>query len=327
MARKRGNRWQADVKLEDGTRRRKGFETKAEAEDFERRALAGVDVEGNVTLGLFIDEQFDALWGDTKAINTHIINARLIKRDLGETTPIIDINERRIDAWISQMKKDGKANGTINRKLAALSKILRRAERHKIIDKRPDIESLPENGGRELVITKEQEKEARAYFEHTGMVLEGALFDFLLYTGCRISEALKLTRSSQQEDGILFADRKNKKVKATNTIVPLVGPAEDAWKTALAFSKAPRPFGDNIEYTTFMRRWALMREHLEVPEEDIPCFIPHMLRHTCCTRLVSGGAPLPKVMKWMGHQSIRTTMRYAHLIPKDLDDISAILLR
>ena len=54
-------------------------------------------------------------------------------------------------------------------------------------------------------------------------------------------------------------------------------------------------------------------------------FIPHMLRHTCASRLVSRGVPLPKVMQWMGHKCIQTTLRYSHLVPNDLDEAAAIL--
>lgn len=53
----------------------------------------------------------------------------------------------------------------------------------------------------------------------------------------------------------------------------------------------------------------------------------HMLRHTCCTRLVSEGMSLVKAQKWMGHQSIQTKLRHSHLISKDLDEGADILLR
>ncbi len=42
-------------------------------------------------------------------------------------------------------------------------------------------------------------------------------------------------------------------------------------------------------------------------------------RHTTCSRLVQAGFPLIVVQKWMGHATIQTTMKYAHLAPDSLD--------
>ena len=42
-------------------------------------------------------------------------------------------------------------------------------------------------------------------------------------------------------------------------------------------------------------------------------FTPHVCRHTCASRLVQGRMDLRRVKDWMGHKSIQTTMRYAHL--------------
>lgn len=41
----------------------------------------------------------------------------------------------------------------------------------------------------------------------------------------------------------------------------------------------------------------------------------HLLRHTFASRLVQAGVPLRTVAGWMGHTTIQTTMRYAHLAP------------
>lgn len=44
-------------------------------------------------------------------------------------------------------------------------------------------------------------------------------------------------------------------------------------------------------------------------------FVWHDLRHSFCSRLVMDGVPLARVRELMGHKSILTTMRYAHLAP------------
>ncbi|MGY9014550.1 MAG: tyrosine-type recombinase/integrase [Rhodospirillales bacterium] len=42
------------------------------------------------------------------------------------------------------------------------------------------------------------------------------------------------------------------------------------------------------------------------------------LRHTCASRIVQKGVNLKVVQSWMGHKSYRSTLRYAHLVPENL---------
>ena len=44
----------------------------------------------------------------------------------------------------------------------------------------------------------------------------------------------------------------------------------------------------------------------------------HTLRHTFASHLAMKGVPLPTVQQLMGHSSITTTMRYAHVAPSTL---------
>ena len=44
----------------------------------------------------------------------------------------------------------------------------------------------------------------------------------------------------------------------------------------------------------------------------------HTLRHTFASRLVQGGATMKAVQELLGHGTMQTTMRYAHLAPNDL---------
>lgn len=53
-------------------------------------------------------------------------------------------------------------------------------------------------------------------------------------------------------------------------------------------------------------------------------FAIHALRHTCCTRLVPGG-DLRTVQQWIGHEDIKTTMRYARFLPQNLLDAASVL--
>lgn len=49
------------------------------------------------------------------------------------------------------------------------------------------------------------------------------------------------------------------------------------------------------------------------------------MRHTCCTHLINGGVHIKRVMEWMGHSTMSTTMRYMQIRPDSLDEVVAVL--
>lgn len=60
-------------------------------------------------------------------------------------------------------------------------------------------------------------------------------------------------------------------------------------------------------------------------KEDDPNFVPHILRHTCCTRLIQNNGSIAKAQKWMGHSVIQTTMHYTHLAANDMLNLVDLL--
>ncbi len=47
---------------------------------------------------------------------------------------------------------------------------------------------------------------------------------------------------------------------------------------------------------------------------------PHLLRHTAATRMLANGADLHTVQRLLRHSDIRTTLRYLHLVPEQLQE-------
>jgi integrase len=316
MARLRGNRWQADV-LVDGVRKRVSFKTQAEAEDYEKAVEGGYKPSASNTLGDFVDEAFDKLWGIAKSRKYIEGNWRVIYRYIPRDTALDKINDALVEKMVISMKRDGKQGGTINRKMANLTKLLKEAKRKGRLMTLPDFTEArqPEGNARELTMSREQERAVNLYFDHIGKPVAKHLFNFLLYTGCRMNEALTLDRKRVTPGRSVIFHHTLSKTSTTRT-VPLVPQAAEAWAEVCKLTNSPTPFGELMPYWTFRDHWASLKAHLKVDEDE---FVPHMLRHTCATRLVIAGVPLPMVMKWLGHKSIQVTMRYTNLVPDDLD--------
>src|SRR5690606_32424549 len=98
----------------------------------------------------------------------------------------------------------------------------------------------------------------------------------------------------------------------------------DAWERLCQMSNLDCPL-EVVPINRLRHHWEQLRDHFGA--KDDRAFVPHMLRHTCATRLVGRGVPLPQVMKWMGHRSIQVTMRYVYVAPRDLEFAAEVLSR
>jgi integrase len=207
--------------------------------------------------------------------------------------------------WIKDMRAARKSDGTINRKLAALSKMMSEAVKAGGLAAKPPFPRLREPQGRIRYLNAEEEHALLAVLDQHGKTLEREMVAVLLDTGLRISELLALEARDVDPKANLITIWHNKtdlprSVKMTRRVRDLV-------TARLALVK---PLDDKrlypVDYDAF--HFVYMRACHILGLDDV---VIHTLRHTCCTRLVQRGIDLKTVMAWMGHKSITTTMRYA----------------
>ena len=299
-----------------GNRFRRIVSTHAEAtalENVARQALLlgkpvpseGITVANTWGLQEAADKCYRRHWVGAKSEPKLILVMNEVINYFGKDIDIADITTELVDEFIDNQKAKRRANGTINRKLASLSKILRFAkERGRLPNGMPTLSRLKEGTSRIRFLSVEEEQQCLATLESWGFDELRDGFIASIDTGMRAGEMAKLTAKDILKEGVYLADRKN----AMNGVVPLTSRARQALERRAAVAGTDKLFG------TFPRsKWQRLVNHLEL--EDV---VWHTLRHTTCSRLIQRGMPLVHAKEWMGHSAIQTTMRYAHLAPTDL---------
>lgn len=213
-----------------------------------------------------------------------------------------------VDFLIMSFRDRNNCNATINRKLSAFYKLSRKAERHGHIDKVPEYVRLPEKNGRIRFFTAAEEER---FFEAlaNGNSNHARLCTFLIDSGARVGEALKLTHADVLNGKATFWETKSGRSRT----VPLTRRAIEAARSG---GSASGPFG-NIAYPRFLYNWHKAKAACGLADDKQ--VVPHILRHTCASRLVQAGIDLRRVQAFLGHQTIQMTLRYAHLATHDLD--------
>jgi len=263
-------------------------------------------------------------WRKQKAAAKSESVADLVVGYFGKSLPVAKIDHKAINTYRLDMAKAGSTPATINRKLAALSKMLHLAADEGSIRQVPKIHRERETGGRERFVTRDEEAKLLATLKVWGCPEEHDLVLFLIDTGARLGEALTLRWTAVQAERVTFLGTKN----GENRTVPLT------WRLRMMIQC--RESEQRTDNTTplvglvfpgksrgIQKMWTRVRRHLKL--QDDPNFVIHILRHTCASRLLQGGANLEYVRQWLGHKSLKVTQRYAHLAPTSLDALTKIL--
>ncbi|KFB10599.1 tyrosine-type recombinase/integrase [Nitratireductor basaltis] len=260
------------------------------------------------------DRYGDTLWEEGR----HKYNVTFFIGELDELLlgrRFSTFNQDVLDDLVGKLRARGNSNATINRKMAALSKLLRKAYKMGDIHSLPEFRRQKERAGRIRFLEIEEEKRL---FEAVRAKSEDAwrLSVFLVDTGCRLGEALGLTWNDVLGGRASFWITKS----ARSRTVPLTQRAQDVVKIERNGHSGPFAM---IRAAQFRAMWNEAKA--EVGLGDDTQVVPHVLRHTCASRLVQGGIDMRRVQMWLGHQTLQMTMRYAHLATSDLDPCVDVL--
>lgn len=253
-------------------------------------------------------------WQDTGGEQAATINTRTALAFFGPDTPVKAITQERIGDYIAHLMQSRLSGSTINRKLCALSRCLRTAQEHGKLETLPKMPKRREGEHRIRFLSDEEETRLLEAIEALGYGQE--LSDVvlcLLYTGFRLGELWRLeARDVDLVNNTLTTWKTKSHRPRTIPIVDKIKPVIARRCQEAAGGGRLFPY-DNPWIRT---RWDRVREIMGLSNDEQ--FVPHMLRHTCATRLARRGNGMPVIKDWMGHASIQTTMRYAHFSPSDL---------
>lgn len=154
---------------------------------------------------------------------------------------------------------------------------------------------------------------------------DAALLELLYGTGIRVSEACGIGFGDLDPDaGTLRVMGK----RSRERVVPLVRPVLEALASYLdegrpefvAATLRRRPLGRDAEDAVLLgargsrlsrqAAWEIIRRWGTAAGLDVASLSPHVLRHSCATHLLDGGADLRTVQELLGHASISTTQLY-----------------
>jgi integrase len=299
------------------------------------------------TLGSFYDKRYKS-WAEANIKTADEVN-RLIQKDFKflRQRKLSDINPWVVSSWSRKSKESGLSNSTINRRVTVLKSILSKAVEWGVIEVSPlagmkreavDTHSIvrfldadEERRLREALDARQQ-KQREERFRYNQWLrergrpafprLEGMFTDYLkpmvllaLNTGLRRGELFRLTWESVNLPKALMTVTGESSKSGKTRHIPLNSEALrtlKGWReltggNGLVF---PSPKTgkrlDNIN-----KSWSAL-----VKSAEITNFRFHDLRHHFASQLVMSGVDLNTVRELLGHRSIETTLRYAHLAPE-----------
>jgi integrase len=240
---------------------------------------------------------------------------------LGGGKLLSEVTQRELQVYFAR-RRNGRSNATVNREIENARSVWWRAKKARFdVGEMPDWMALmlrvPKQPPRELSI----EEEPALFAKLRSDVADAC--DFLLKSGWRRREVISLRWS----DCDLSAMQATTRIKGgdvvrrplTPTLVaiianqPKVGPF--VFTYVCQKSRGNRKAGERYPMTaTALRRpWNAAKE-----AAGIEGFRLHDLRHTRLTRIVRATGNLAAAQRAGEHKSIKTTLRYAHVLDEDV---------
>lgn len=225
-----------------------------------------------------------------------------------------DISKMMVQSYMMARKRQGRSNGTVNKEINCLKKVLSKALEWEYIERNPlqGLKLLKEEPYKERYLTQE---EADRLLDVAPPFLRDIII-LALGTAMRQSELFNLRwkdvtfTENGGEIAIIGKGNKLRIIHMNKTVQDLLLRLRKKNNDGSLVFPSTRT---GKRYVTVKKAWAKA-----LKDAGIENFRFHDLRHTAASWMVQSGADLYSVQKILGHADIRTTQRYAHLSPQYL---------
>lgn len=240
---------------------------------------------------------------------------------LGAGRLLSEISQNDLDAYIAR-RRNGRANATVNREIDEIRAVWRAAEKNRFdVGEMPDWAALRFRV--KAVVRKELtlEQEPQLFGELRLDVADAV--DFALKTGWRRAEVIGLRWS----DCDLARGYAVTKIKGgdviqrplTATLVAIIANQPKAGPFVFTYvckkNRGRRRAGERYPLTVTVMRQAFEAARSAIGLDTLRI---HDLRHTRGSRIVRNTGSLAAAQRALAHRSIKTTMRYAHVLDEDV---------
>lgn len=249
----------------------------------------------------------------------YIIKA-LIK-GLGGNRLLGEISQRDLQAYFAK-RRAGRTNASVNREIDTARAIWRKAAKARF-----DVGDMPDWGALRLKVPR---RDPRELSEDEEYALFGAMrgdtadaCDFALKSGWRRGEVIGLRwadcdlQARQATTRIKGGDTVKRPLTATLIALianqPRVGPF--VFTYVCKKTRLKRRAGERYPMTATVLRSAMKAAKAGAEIEN---FRFHDFRHTRGTRIVRNTGSLAAAQRALAHRSIKTTLRYAHVLDDDV---------
>lgn len=257
-------------------------------------------------------------WHRHEFPDSHQRIAQIIEQHLAPTfdmRPLGAITADEIDEWKRDRSDAGAAPETVAKELRTLSAMFKRAIS-------PWAMGLTKNPCKEVRAPKDLDSEPIRWYTreelerlYAASPNHADIWRLMANTGLRRREALQLKWADVDGERLRVVSRSTARTKSGKwRVVPLSGTAQIALKRMKIGAGIDGYVLARVHRASLSRAFAHCQKRAKLDGNL------HCLRHTFAAHLVSASVPLRTVQVLMGHASIVTTERYAHLAPGHLAD-------
>jgi integrase len=199
---------------------------------------------------------------------------------------------------------------SINYELSVLCRIFNLAVENGYLNQNPvsRVRRLKQSDKRERVMSYEEESIIRQHLASEKYSHLLPVFELVLNTGMRITEALELKWHEVDLEAAEIHLPASRTKEHKDKIIPLNPVALETLDQLKDDTNAGEVFGRGFERSYVERRWREMRTDAGITDLRI-----HDLRHTFATRLDEEGTTERTISAILGHSTVKMTAKYIHI--------------